>query len=143
MERVVAVYRDQASAEHAVRGLEQSGFSIQDFSISDESRRVWRRLRPAWLGRSRGQTARWGFLLAAALTFVVAQVTLRTALLPSALSWLGLCAICLVGGCVGSALSLSRSVGGPREPTGFYVILRSDADTMVAVQAQLAKLASA
>lgn len=76
MESVIASYPDLSSAEPAVRSLERRGMSVQNFSISNESRRVWRRLNPPWARPSRGRIARRGFLFGAALAFVGMQIAL-------------------------------------------------------------------
>jgi hypothetical protein len=137
METVIAEYPDRRSAEFAVRSLERGGFSIQDFSVTDESRRVWRKLYPAWARRSSAQTVRRSFLLGGALTFVLAQLALYTALLPGTPTWLVLFGTCVLGGCLGGALGLRHALGKPQKPAGFYVVLRSDAATTEAVRAHV------
>jgi hypothetical protein len=145
MESVIADYQDLNAAEQAVRSLERRGMSIQNFSISDESRRVWRRLHPPWARPSRGQVARRGFLFGAALALIGVQLARHLALdgvsaaLPTALTWALVCGTCVLGGCLGAALTFTRRAAGPRNATGFYVILRSDATTIADARAYLSE----
>lgn len=146
MESVIADYQDLNAAEHAVRSLERRGMSIQNFSISDESRRVWRKLNPPWARPSRGKLARRGFLFGAALAFICVQVALQLAFdgvsgaLPTALTWALVCGTCVLGGCLGALLTSSLlRPAGPLKAPGFYVILRSDAATIEDARAYLAK----
>jgi hypothetical protein len=135
METVVAEYIDLNSAERAVREFERRGFSIQGLTISDESRRVWRRPRSAGLRRTPGQPAHWGVLLGGTLTLVTTQLGLYVFVAPSPLTWLLLCAACLLGACLGAALSYRTDAVNPRAPRGFHLILRSDAATTKAALA--------
>jgi hypothetical protein len=142
MESVIADYQDLNTAEHAVRSLERRGMSIQNFSICDESRRVWRRSNPPWARPSRGQVARRGFLFGAALALIGVQLGLRlvngvSGALPTALTWALVCGTCALGGCLGAAFTIRAA--SPRKATGFYVILRSDAVTIEAARAYLSK----
>jgi hypothetical protein len=145
MESVIADYQDLNAAEHAVRSLERRGMSIQNFSISDESRRVWRKLKPPWARPSRGQVARRGFLFGAVLALFGVQFGLHVAFdgvsgaWSAALTWALVCGTCLLGGCLGAALTFTLRAAGPRQVPGFYVILRSDAATIEDARAYLSK----
>jgi hypothetical protein len=145
MESVIADYQDLNAAEQAVRSLERRGMSIQNFSISDESRRVWRRPNPPWARRTRGWVARRGFLVGAALALLGVQLGLYVALdgvsgaLSTALTWALVCGTCVLGGCLGAALTFTWRPAGPRRAPGFYVILRSDAATIEDARVYLAK----
>lgn len=145
MESVIAEYEHLNTAELAVRSLEQRGISIQNISISDESRRVWRRPNPPWERRSRSQIARRGFLAGAALAFIGVQLGLSMSFMPAAeplstaLTWALVCGTCLLAGCLGAALTYKLRPAGPGRLPGFLVILRSDVVTIEAARSYLSK----
>jgi hypothetical protein len=118
MENVIAEYKDLSAAELAVRSLEQRGMSIQNFSISDQAQRVWRRSNPPWERRPRGQVARRAFLVGVAVAFIGVQVGLSTSFMPasepmsSALTWALVCGTCLLAGCLGAALTFTLRPAG-------------------------------
>jgi hypothetical protein len=58
METVIAECQDLISAERSVRWLETQGISIQNVSIVDEAKRIWRKSHPAWAHPSRAKRAR-------------------------------------------------------------------------------------
>lgn len=137
MESVIAEYPSLPAAEHAVRELERSGFSIQDFSVSDEARRTWRKSYPNWDRRNLERAARRGLIAGTAITLALALLAAYSVFLTvgSVWSWLG--GASLLGGCVGSVLAVRRERKKPQAAGGFYVILRSDAATTDAVCARI------
>jgi hypothetical protein len=138
METVIAEYNDLSAAEHAVRAVEQRGFSIQNVSIVDETSRIWRRSHPAWARRSVASNAWRAFLIGVVTSFVATQLALRIQLVVSSkplaahLIWAVTLAACSLSGCLSGLVSLKYQTR-PRIPARFSVILRSDAATLSAV----------
>jgi len=139
METVIAEYHNLADAERAVRALEQRGVSIQNVSIVDESQRIWRKSHPIWAARSRPQTARRVFVVAALVSFIFAQLGLTAYWALSGRpvgavgTWLVFCISCLAGGSLAALLSVRHDRKRARVGTGFSVILRADANEVLTV----------